>query len=128
MNIESLIIPKSAGKPGATLFTNGDCYLYGDSRSEELDEFYTRISNFIKNLVTDKIPVNFIFYFSYFNTITQRYIYDLFFILDAQEVKGSVIWYYDEDDETILEMGSAYKDMFPSLKMKLKEKKKIKNK
>jgi len=121
MSDENLIIAKSADKPGVSLFHNGDCYIYGDSRPEELDVFYTRISNYIKKLVLFKIPINFTFYFSYFNTVTQRYIYDLLFILSTQNIKGTITWQYTENDETIEEMGETYQNMFPELKIKMKE-------
>jgi len=121
--LDNLIISKSADKPGVTFLATGNCHLYGDSRPEELDDFYFSIKNYIRSLVEKRIPIHFVFHFTYFNTLAQRYLYDLLTIMDSQPIKGSVIWEYDNDDENIEELGDQFKDMFPKLKIKLREKK-----
>jgi hypothetical protein len=117
---DNLILPKSATNPGVTFLATGNCHLYGDSRPEELDSFYSRITNYIKSLVEKRIPIHFIFHFTYFNTLAQRYLYDLLTIMDSQFIKGSIVWEYDTDDETIEDLGEQFKDMFPKLKIKLR--------
>ena len=120
--IDNLIIPKSALKPGVTFLATGKCTLYGESRPEELDEFYYEVSNYIKELIKNNVKITFTFDFTYFNTLAQRYLYDLLSILNEQEDPGPVTWLYEHRDETIEDMGDTYKTVYPRLKIKLKEK------
>lgn len=117
---ESLFIPKSALKPGVIFLTTGECRLYGESRPEELDGFYYQIKHYLKEMVKENIKINFTFDFDYFNTLAQRYLYDLLQILNEQKEPGQVVWLYDPKDESMEELGDTFKVVFPKLKIKIK--------
>lgn len=83
----------------------------GRSLPEDTVEFYAPVMEWIAqykkepNAVTD-----FVFKLEYFNTSSSKYIQD---ILSALEnIEGlKIVWYYQEDDENIEEMGQEFSEL-----------------
>lgn len=118
-----LYIEKTGSTPLIDFKLNGNCLISGNSRPDEVDNLYHEAIEFIKLLNNNKIIINFIFDFDYFNTFTQRYIYEILDIISKAKKTGSVEWKYILIDEDIKEMGQLYRSMFPKLNIKLKQKK-----
>lgn len=117
-----LHISKSPSTPEIHFKADGTCSITGDSRPEFLDGIYVQVNNYIKKLIEKGIPIFFTFEFNYYNTLAQRYVYDLLTLLSTQKIFGTVVWIYASNDEDVEEMGHTYKFLFPKLKIKLKEK------
>ena len=117
-----LHIPKSPSTPEIHFTIEGMCSIKGDSRPEFLDGLYTRVNDYIQGLIDRETPIFFTFEFNYYNTLAQRYVYELLTLLSTQKTFGTVVWIYASSDENVEEMGHTYKSLFPKLKIKLKEK------
>ena len=87
----------------------------GRSNPENSVEFYKPMMNWIDEYVTvpvQKTTVN--IQLEHFNTSSSKMILDLFKRLEVLlETKHEVIvnWYYEDDDEEILEAGETYETM-----------------
>lgn len=100
---------------------NGVCSIVGNSIPDGLDEIYKKATLSLNNIVASGVKIDFTFNMDYFNTMTQRYMYELLEILTTAKEK-TVKWIYSPDDEDILEMGETYRDTFKDLKIKLVKK------
>ncbi|WP_370086848.1 DUF1987 domain-containing protein [Ekhidna sp.] len=87
--------------------------MYGRSSPENSLQFYEPLRAAISsNITVDKVDVR--IKMEYFNTSSSKCIYDLLKELKSLETKGkevTVRWYYDEDDEDMLEAGEDYSDL-----------------
>ncbi len=93
----------------------------GVSAPEDVSELYSRVNEWIKQLVDDLIhfgprhysivyPITFKIELSYFNSSSAKSLYDMFLELKrllAVGISVVVEWTYDEEDEDIKEAGSA---------------------
>ena len=78
---------------------------------ENPKEWYEKLSGEIQaGLSTGKIE-RLAFQFEYFNTASAKQIYRL--IQNCRETSGNIniVWFYDKDDEDMLETGEDYQDM-----------------
>jgi len=116
---DNYIVKGTHAIPSIDFRKDGICTISGYSRPEDLDGIYKDAKEFITELVRNNVKINFTFNFEYFNTTTQRYIYDLLRELNSQNKIGEVIWKYPDDDEDMEDMGKMYKSMYPRLKIKL---------
>ena len=89
--------------------------LRGKSSPENSIQFYdgliTALENFAKN-GSRGLVAN--FKFEYFNTSSSKCLFDLFrkiIILKKRGFHISINWYYEEDDEDMLEAGEDYSDL-----------------
>uniref|UniRef100_UPI00404B108F DUF1987 domain-containing protein n=1 Tax=Fulvivirga sp. TaxID=1931237 RepID=UPI00404B108F len=90
--------------------------LRGRSSPENSLQFYSSISTSLDEY-TEKgcntVLVNFAL--EYFNTSTSKVVFDLFKKLSKINEKGkkvTVNWFYEEDDDMMMEVGEDYADMF----------------
>lgn len=87
--------------------------LFGRSSPEDSIQFYDPIKDAISNKITvDRLDVR--IRMEYFNTSSSKCIYDLLKEIKALETKGKKVmvrWYYEEDDEDMLEAGEDYSDL-----------------
>ncbi|MGE0076598.1 MAG: DUF1987 domain-containing protein [Bacteroidales bacterium] len=89
--------------------------LSGKSLPEDVKEFYNPILKWMKsyaeapNSITSlKVKMD------YFNTASSKMILELFEVLNDMHEAGSNVtieWYYQEDDEDMMDAGSDYSDM-----------------
>jgi hypothetical protein len=118
-----LYIKPTHALPGFDYNREGNCRIFGNSRPDNIDGIYLQGLEYLKELASEQIPIYFTFDFDYFNTSTQKYIHGILSLLEKQPEKGSVTWIYIDIDEDALDMGKLYRDMFRSLKIKLRSKK-----
>jgi len=118
--MEALIVKAEDFTPSIILNPNKNKYeISGKSRPENVKEFYepvivwfdknssSIISNF-KDFYNDSNPFTFDFKLVYFNSATSTMLYDILKKiknLQNQGISVKVNWYYNEDDEEIMESG-----------------------
>ena len=87
--------------------------LYGRSSPENSLQFYEPLRMVLSNNITvDRVDVR--IKMEYFNTSSSKCIYDILKEVKSLENKGKEVmvrWYYDEDDEDMLEAGEDYSDL-----------------
>ena len=108
--MEDLILEGSAKTPVVELKGNGELLLKGRSIPENSIEFYKPIIDWIDNYsqsVNDQTVLS--VQFEYFNTSSSKCILDVFKKLESLSgTDVQVKWYYEEDDEDMLEAGEDY--------------------
>lgn len=89
--------------------------LRGKSSPENAIQFYARLLGSLEKFAVNgqrNLVAN--FKFEYFNTSSSKCLFDVFRKLMMVEQHGytiSVNWYYEEDDEDMLEAGEDYADL-----------------
>jgi hypothetical protein len=108
--MEHLIIAKT--KHTLEVDFNADTGLLkmsGSSYPENAIDFFGPIINWIKNYITQvKKPITMNLKLNYLNTSSTKCVLDIFEILEQFYQDGGVAevnWYYEEEDEDILETG-----------------------
>ena len=80
----------------------------GSSYPENAIDFYKPIIEWIESFIkNEKKPITLNFRLNYLNTSSTKCILDIFELLEEYNEKNEVVvnWYYEEDDEDILETG-----------------------
>lgn len=88
--------------------TTGILNMAGSSYPENAIDFYKPITNWIEDFIKEeKKPITLNFKLNYLNTSSTKCILDIFEILEEYNENNEVVvnWYYEEDDEDILETG-----------------------
>jgi hypothetical protein len=87
--------------------------MYGRSSPENSVQFYEPIIDALSNKISvQRVDVR--IKMEYFNTSSSKCIYDILKEIKRLEKKGKEVmvrWYYDEDDEDMLEAGEDYSDL-----------------
>lgn len=108
--MEDLKIEGSAKTPTIEFKGSGELLLKGRSIPENSIEFYKPILDWIENYggtPKDKTIVN--VQLEYFNTSSSKCILDVFKKLETlSDTAIDINWYYEEDDEDMLEAGEDY--------------------
>ena len=108
--MEELKIEGSAKTPTVEFKADGELLLKGRSIPENSIEFYKPILDWIENYGAspkDKTIVN--VQLEYFNTSSSKCILDVFKKLETlSDTNIEINWYYEEDDEDMLEAGEDY--------------------
>lgn len=112
--MEPIKIYPTRNTPAVLLDPNRGVFkLYGRSSPENSIQFYDPIKDVISNkIAVDKFDVR--IKMEYFNTSSSKCIYDLLKEIKALANKGKEVivrWYYEEDDEDMLEAGEDYSDL-----------------
>ncbi len=111
--MEPIKIYPTRNTPAVLLDPNKGVFkLYGRSSPENSIQFYDPLKEVISNISGDKFDVR--IKMEYFNTSSSKCIYDLLKEIKALENKGKEVivrWYYEEDDEDMLEAGEDYSDL-----------------
>lgn len=87
----------------------------GRSSPENSILFYQKIIDSLDGFVSsgkESFTVN--FSFEYFNTSSSKCLFDVFKKLSKMDEKGisvTINWYYEEDDEDMMEAGEDYADL-----------------
>ena len=88
--------------------TTGVMNMGGSSYPENAIDFYKPIINWIESYIKEENkPLTLNFRLNYLNTSSTKCILDIFEILEEYNEDNEVVvnWYYEEDDEDILETG-----------------------
>ena len=87
----------------------------GRSSPENSIMFFAQVLNIIDSFIeSDKEELTTNFAFEYFNTSSSKCLFDVFKRLMKVEQSGKSIiinWYYEEDDEDMMEAGEDYADL-----------------
>jgi len=121
----NLKIKSSAYQP--YIFFDGDNHhleINGKSYPENAAEFYYPVFKWLKNYLSSlgDQTVTLTLKLSYFNSSSSKALANILDVLDNAAGQGKKIlvnWYYDEDDETLLEYGEDFKAESKSLRFTL---------
>jgi len=86
----------------------------GKSTCSDIVDFYQPLLEKMEDYVKNPRDIKLIIDLEYFNTKSSKLLLNLFKILSSVVDSGfkfKVDWYYDEDDEDILEAGEDYKSI-----------------
>lgn len=94
--------------------------LKGESYPENGQAFYGPLMDVLATYLAglDHAPITMDVQLAYFNSSSTKLLLELFDLLNNAAVKGNYVtlnWYYDEDDDTILEFGEEVADDYPAL-------------
>jgi len=91
--------------------------IIGESRPENVREFYDPVIKWMENFLTDLNPqkeLTFDFKLEYFNSSSAKYLLDILYKLTEFNAKGLAIivnWFYEEGDDDMLEAGQEMSRM-----------------
>ncbi|MCC5813897.1 MAG: DUF1987 domain-containing protein [Leptospira sp.] len=91
--------------------SSGVAEISGESYPENSVSFYAPLMEWLEGMIESKKPIEFSFKLDYFNTSSSKCIIDIVNKLDKYHGEGgkaSVKWYYDEEDEDMLEAGEDF--------------------
>jgi hypothetical protein len=105
--------PKILFDPEELIFT-----IRGNSRPENADKFYAPVISWLEKFAAQhpitSAPLNIEVKLTYFNSITIRYLTDIFKVISELHDDGMRIiidWYIDVEDELIREAGQELSDV-----------------
>jgi hypothetical protein len=114
--MEKLIIQATDDTP-EVLFdkTSGTFILSGKSLPEDVIEFYSPIFQWMEKYSKDPLEeTKLMVKISYFNSASQRALYEIFIILSRIVMKGKKVeveWHYSEDDDEMREAGQEFAEI-----------------
>ncbi len=108
--MESIYVKKTKKTPLISLDLSENIFqIKGPSFSEDILSIYDPVLNWInENLPQLEKELTCEFYFTVLNSASHKKIFQILIILNGFMDRGKKIkvkWYYDEDDEDIMEMG-----------------------
>lgn len=108
--MESIKIEGTPKTPGVTFeLSTGVLEIKGRSIPENSIEFYKPLMDWIEQYAREAKPKTIInIQLEYFNTSSSKCLLDLFKKLEAINNEIVINWYYEEDDEDMLEAGEDY--------------------
>ena len=81
----------------------------GRSIPENSIEFYSPLMNWVdEHLSANNGPIEISIRLEYLNTSSSKCLMDLLKRVEKAKVNASVLWYYEEEDEDMLEVGEDY--------------------
>ncbi len=117
MKLEVLRIEKEQKTPFIELDPfEGVLTIEGRSIPEDPEAFYNGVySTMLEYYKTPQKLTSYHFQFEYINSGSSKFILKFFLLIKKQYDAGNdciVNWYYEEDDENILDLGRHYKNTF----------------
>jgi len=113
--MENLFIQGTQHTPEVSFEVDGNLYLKGRSIPENSLAFFQDIYNWLDSYAANPNSVTEIgFQLDYFNTSSSKCILDVLKKLEKIHSSGNKVfvkWYYDEDDDDMLESGEDYQDL-----------------
>lgn len=94
--------------------------LKGESYPENAASFYGPLKDMLAGYLAglDHVNVTLDVQLAYFNSSSTKLLLELFELFNDAAVKGNYVhlnWFYDEDDDTILEFGQEVADDYPAI-------------
>ncbi|WP_462249554.1 DUF1987 domain-containing protein [Ekhidna sp.] len=112
--MEPIKIQPTRNTPAVLLDPNRGVFkIYGRSSPENSIQFYDPIKDVLANQINGN-TLDVRIKMEYFNTSSSKCIYDLLKEIKSLSDKGKEVivrWYYEEDDEDMLEAGEDYSDL-----------------
>ena len=114
--MEPLFLKATDDTPEITLDKGKGIFkITGKSLPEDVIEFYSPVFSWLDQYVSNpNEETNLLIKVFYFNSASQRALNEIFSILSRLKVKGkkvNVEWFYNEDDDEMLEAGQEYADI-----------------
>jgi hypothetical protein len=114
--MESLVIEGTKSTPNVILDKEKGLFQFiGNSIPENAVEFYEPVKSWITEYLANPNPsTELIFKLEYFNTASSKIIYELIKLhvsLKSSKKNIKVCWFYNEEDEDMLEAGKDYHDL-----------------
>jgi len=111
--MSNLVIDNSIKTPSITLDMNGTLEIRGKSIPENSFEFYKPVFEWLDNYSHAPSPKTELkISLEYFNTSSSKCLLDIFRKLETLNLSGKssvkVSWFYDADDEDMMEAGEDY--------------------
>ncbi len=111
--MEPLDIQGTNDTPKVILDSEGDVFeISGRSLPEDVASFYKPVLEWLEEYKLAPLDyTEFVFRYIYFNTATSKLIQDILFKLEELADTGNnvqVIWFYEEDDEDMLDSGEEF--------------------
>ena len=119
--MQNLYISATSATPEVDFrFDNHELNLRGESYPENAQAFYGPILDAINSYLAQQqsghITLN--IQLAYFNSSSTKVLLELFALFNEAAVRGCYVtlnWFYDEDDDTILEFGQDVADDYTAL-------------
>ena len=109
------MIIEATGQTPSVRIENGVIEIKGRSIPEDSHDFYAPIVHLIQEYLKDPHENTVLqFHLQYINSGSKKYITNILFTFDNFYSRGkdvTVLWYYDYDDESILELGNDFQTM-----------------
>ena len=128
LKLIAVIIEKTNNKPFVYLSVENSTFeIKGSSYSKSVGEIYQNIILWIDKQLPDfKGVLNCVFYFDMMNTVSNKCLMEIFskfsyYIDHGKEL--NITWYYDEDDEDIMEIAESISKLY-KIPIEIKETKK----
>jgi hypothetical protein len=122
--MQDLIIEKTQYTPSISMLASGEVLIEGKSYPENTFEFYKPVLQWLEDFFANNTDgaLKVVFEIIYFNSSSSKVFFDLFDILNLHKDthKVTVVWQYDEENESALEAGEDFVDDFPELDIALK--------
>ena len=101
-------------------FSENMLTLTGEAYPENANEFFHPLLMGLEGYLNsvDSRDIEFNFHLTYFNSAATKMIYSMFELLNESACTNNRVilnWYYDEEDDTILEFGDGIHDDFNAL-------------
>ena len=111
--MESVYLEKTSETPSVTMDVRGAVVeLEGNSYPENAFEFYQQIFDWIDEYFAQGAErLRAVFRLNYFNTSSAKCMLNFMTLLQQYHGKDKIIsveWYYEEDDDDMLEIGKAF--------------------
>lgn len=117
--MDNLLIERTDNSP-KVLFDANELFftIKGKSRPENADKFFVPIISWLEKFAAQRpatsAPLNIEIKLTYFNSVTIRYLSDIFRIIEKIHEDGMRViidWFIDADDEMIREAGQELSDI-----------------
>ncbi|MEZ7836802.1 MAG: DUF1987 domain-containing protein [Flavobacteriales bacterium] len=107
--MDNIIIPGTSKTPEVSFIVEARTLnLSGRSIPENSIEFYSSLISWTDTLCNSEGVVEVNINLEYFNTSSSKCLMDLLKRIESSNVEAHVNWYYEEDDEDMLEAGEDY--------------------
>lgn len=108
--MENLLIDQTKSTPTVSFMTNGAMTIEGRSFSEDPKPFYEPLLSWCEQLTTKSI--NLVIRLNYLNTSATKYMSEIIKVIDANSniEDKEIKWYFEEDDDDILEVGQIIEE------------------
>ncbi|MCS6885934.1 MAG: DUF1987 domain-containing protein [Acidobacteriota bacterium] len=111
--MENLFIEKTRATPAVRFdAASGVLEISGESYPENSMKFYQPVFSWLQQYLSETDhPITFNFKLDYFNTSSSKCILNILEMLEQAHAQGrqiSLNWYYQEDDEDMLESGQEF--------------------
>lgn len=109
--MNDLIINETRNTPSVEFLQNGQLLIEGRAFSEDPRVFFEPILSWCQSI--NSTEVDFQIKLDYMNTSATKYMKEIIKTIDANSKvdKKAVKWYYDEDDEDMLEAGQFIEEI-----------------